>query len=96
MSNNSVSEASVAWRNVEGTPWRISIEPPSSLIGKGRCTVNIKQNVIHFTVADRMLGHSVFDESIDHENDVQCNAVQWGVQNSTVKLMPSLVIPLEC
>jgi len=36
MSNNSVSEASVAWRNVEGTSWRISVEPPSSLIGAGQ------------------------------------------------------------
>ena len=69
MSNNSVSEASVAWRNMEGTPWRISVEPPSSLIGILRCTVSIKQNVIHFTGADRMLGRSVLDESIDHEND---------------------------
>ncbi|XP_078378630.1 deleted in lung and esophageal cancer protein 1-like isoform X2 [Oculina patagonica] len=36
MSNNSVSEASVAWRNVEGTSWRVSVEPQSSVIGAGQ------------------------------------------------------------
>ena len=33
MSNSSVSEASVAWRSLEGTSWRILVEPPSSVIG---------------------------------------------------------------
>ena len=33
MVNNSVSEARVSWQNEEGTSWRASVEPKSSVIG---------------------------------------------------------------
>lgn len=50
MSNYSASDASVAWTNVEGTSWKILVEPPSSVIGIWRYSVDIiKYCVIHFS-----------------------------------------------
>ena len=52
MSNYSVSEAGVAWRNVQGSSWRILVEPASSVIGIQRYTVDFNSSTMELLIKD--------------------------------------------